>query len=317
MAYFSNIDSIVNPQILFVILLVFGLLVFATLLFYVLGKFYPGSEMDELKTRTKSWWVMSVIFFSATIININISYIALGFLSFLSFRELYSILNFRRADRRAIFWAFLSIPIQYALAYLGWHKAFTIFIPVVMFLTLPIRFLIKGEIEGVLKSMSMLQWVLMLSVYGLSHLAYLLSLPEVEGFDAGGRGLLLFVVCITEINDVLQFTFGKLIGKHKITPKVSPNKTWEGFVGGLISTMFIGYLLRFITPFSIPQVLIISFFIAAGGFLGDVVMSLLKRDIGVKDTGKTIPGHGGILDRVDSLTYTAPIFFHLTYFFIY
>lgn len=312
-----DINSLLESKILIVIAGVFGVLIFATVLFYIIGKVKPSPQVDELKTRTKSWWFMTIIFMSATVINVNISYIALGFLSFISFRELYSILNFRRADRRAIFWAFISIPIQYVLAYLGWHKAFTIFIPVVMFLTLPLRFVINGEVEGSIKSISMLQWVLMLSVYGLSHLAYLLSLPEVEGFNAGGRGLLLFVVCVTEINDVMQYTFGKLLGKHKITPKVSPNKTWEGFIGGLISTMFIGYLLRVITPFSIPQVFIISFFISAGGFVGDVVMSLLKRDIGVKDTGKTIPGHGGVLDRIDSLTYTAPIFFHLTYFFIY
>lgn len=317
MKTFIDIKSLQESNILIVVGGVFLVLIFATLLFFVMGKIKPSDQVQELKTRTRSWWFMTIVFMSATVINVNISFVALGFLSFVAFRELYSILNFRRADRRAIFWAFLSIPIQYVLAYLGWQKAFTIFIPVVMFLMLPLRFVMKGEVEGSMRSISLLQWVLMLSVYGLSHLAYLLSLPELEGFSAGGRGLLLFIVCVTEINDVMQYTFGKLLGKHKITPKVSPNKTWEGFVGGIIATMLIGCLLRVITPFSIPQVLIVSFLIAAGGFVGDVVMSLLKRDIGVKDTGKTIPGHGGVLDRIDSLTYTAPIFFHLTYFFIY
>ena len=163
----------------------------------------------------------------------------------------------------------------------------------------------------------MLQWTLMLTVFGLSHMAYLLSLPDIAGFKPGGRGLLLFLVFLTEINDVMQFTWGKLLGKHKIVPKVSPNKTWEGFIGGLICTTGIGYLLKFLTPLNTPQVLFVSFMIALAGFIGDIVMSSIKRDIGVKDTGTAIPGHGGILDRIDSLAYTAPTFFHLVYYIAY
>jgi phosphatidate cytidylyltransferase len=148
-------------------------------------------------------------------------------------------------------------------------------------------------------------------------MAYLLSLPEISGFQSGGRGLLLFLVFLTEINDVMQFTWGKLLGKHKIIPKVSPNKTWEGFIGGVISTTAIGYFLAFLTPLTTPQVLFVSFMLAVSGFIGDVVFSSVKRDIGVKDMGNSIPGHGGVLDRIDSLAYTAPVFFHLVYYMAY
>ena len=165
--------------------------------------------------------------------------------------------------------------------------------------------------------MGVMHWTLMLTVFGISHMAYLLSLPEIQGFNAGGRGLLLFLVFLTEINDVMQFTWGKLFGKYKIIPKVSPNKTWEGFIGGMICTTGIGYLLSFLTPLNNYQVLFVSFMIAFSGFVGDIVMSSIKRDIGVKDTGQTIPGHGGILDRIDSLAYTAPTFFHLVYYIAY
>lgn len=314
---FFRLDFFDNNDILKVVYLIFGMLTFASILFFVIGKLKPKANLTELKSRTKSWWIMAIIFIGATLINTKISYIAIGLLSFVAFRELYSVMGFRKSDRRAIFWAFLAIPVQYYLAYIGWYGAFIIFIPVVMFLFLPLRIVLKGDTSGIIKSVSILQWILMLTVFGISHMAYLLSLPEIEGFASGGRGLLLFLVFLTEINDVMQFMWGKLLGKHKIIPKVSPNKTWEGFIGGVISTTIIGYFLGFLTPLTTAQVILVSFTIAVSGFVGDIVMSSFKRDIGIKDTGSTIPGHGGILDRIDSLAYTAPAFFHIVYYIVY
>lgn len=304
-------------ELFVIVLITFSILSFASLLFFVLGKINPKLELKELKARTKSWWIMATCFIGVVLCDAKFSYLAIAFLSFIAFRELYSLLDFRQADRRAVFWAFASIPIQYYLAFIGWYGAFIIFIPVVMFLILPLRLVLKGNTEGIIKSMSLLQWSLMLTVFGISHMAYLLSLPSIEGFSVGGQGLLLFLVFLTEINDVMQFTWGKLLGKHKIVPKVSPNKTWEGFIGGLISTTLIGLGIAFLTPFNQLQVLFFSFIIALSGFVGDIVISAIKRDIGVKDTGDLIPGHGGVLDRIDSLAYTAPIFFHFVYFIIY
>lgn len=312
-----RLNFFAGNELLIVVALIFGILILATLLFFVIGKLKPDANLTELKQRTKSWWVMATVFIAATLFNTNISYIAIGMLSFFAFRELYSLLGFRTSDRRAIFWAFLSIPIQYYLAYIGWYGAYIIFIPVVMFLLLPLRLVLKGDTNGIVKSMATLQWILMLTVFGISHMAYLLSLPELPGFKNGGRALLLFLVFLTEINDVMQFTWGKLLGRHKIIPKVSPNKTWEGFIGGVISTTLIGYFLEFLTPLKPGETLLVSFIIAIAGFVGDVVMSSVKRDIGVKDTGTTIPGHGGILDRIDSLAYTAPAFFHVVYYIAY
>ncbi|MCL2649902.1 MAG: phosphatidate cytidylyltransferase [Candidatus Azobacteroides sp.] len=306
-----------NNDILFIVGLIFGILSIASLGFFIFGKIKPEANIKELKDRTKSWWIMSAMFIGATVFSTKISYVAIAFLSFVAFREIYSLLGFRQSDRRAIFWAFVAIPIQYYLAYAGWYGAYIIFIPVVMFLFLPLRLVLKGDTKGIVQSMTTLQWILMLTVFGISHLAYLLSLPDLEGFRAGGRGLLLFLVFLTEINDVMQFVWGKLFGKHKIIPKISPNKTWEGFLGGVISTTAIGYGLGFLTPLNTEYLLLVSFLVAIAGFVGDIVMSSIKRDIGVKDTGTTIPGHGGILDRIDSLAYTAPVFFHLVYYISY
>ena len=229
----DKIFPTLSDELIIVISLIIGLLVTASLILFLVKKIFPKTNISELAARTRSWWIMAGMFIGAVFISYNISYFFLAFLSFIAFRELYSVLGFREADRGALFWGILAIPIQYYLAYLAWYGAFIIFIPVVMFLVLPLRLVLKGDTHGITKSMALLQWILMLSVFGISHLAYLLSLPELPGFSSGGRGLLLFLVFLTEINDVMQFIWGKLLGRHKILPKISPNKTWEGFLGGL------------------------------------------------------------------------------------
>ena len=313
----DKIFPTLSDELIIVISLIIGLLVTASLILFLVKKISPKTNISELAARTRSWWIMAGMFIGAVFISYNISYFFLAFLSFIAFRELYSVLGFREADRGALFWGILSIPIQYYLAYLAWYGAFIIFIPVVMFLVLPLRLVLKGDTHGITKSMALLQWILMLSVFGISHLAYLLSLPELPGFSSGGRGLLLFLVFLTEINDIMQFIWGKLLGRHKILPKVSPNKTWEGFLGGVISTTVIGYFLGFLTPLSAPNVILVSALLAIAGFSGDVVISAIKRDKGIKDMGNSIPGHGGVIDRIDSLSYTAPVFFHLVYYIAY
>ena len=271
-----------SDELIIVISLIIGLLVTASLILFLVKKISPKTNISELSARTRSWWIMAGMFIGAVFISYNISYFFLAFLSFIAFRELYSVLGFREADRGALFWGILAIPIQYYLAYLAWYGAFIIFIPVVMFLVLPLRLVLKGDTHGITKSMALLQWILMLSVFGISHLAYLLSLPKLPGFNAGGRGLLLFLVFLTEI-----------------------------------STTVIGYFLGFLTPLSAPNVILVSALVAIAGFSGDVVISAIKRDKGIKDMGNSIPGHGGVFDRIDSLAYTAPVFFHLVYYIAY
>ncbi len=302
--------------ILMISIILISLLVVSGILFAI-KKAKPEKNLTEVINRTKSWWMMVTMFVCAIFINNTVAYVCLAILSFFAFRELYSVLHFRQSDRSALLVALLAIPVQFALAYFRWYGGYIIFIPVIMFLLLPAIMVIKQDTHRITKSMAMLQWSLMLSVFGLSHLAFLLSMPDLEGFSSGGRGLLLFLVFLTEINDVMQFMWGKSLGKHKILPNVSPNKTWEGFIGGVISTTVIGYFIGFLTPLSTPQVIFTSAMIAIFGFCGDVVLSAVKRDKGIKDMSDAIPGHGGIFDRIDSLSFTAPAFFHLIYFLVY
>ena len=307
----------ISGEIQIVIFIILAILVFSSIVLGIWGLFSKSKMLTELKTRTKSWWIMCTLFITATIISNVITYVCIGFLSFAALREFYSVIKLRKSDRAGMLWCYLAIPVQYYLAYRGWYELFIVFIPVFMFVWIPFILVLEGETKMIMSSMAGLPTSLMLCVFGLSHMAYLISLPEIDGFSAGGKGLLLFLIFITQINDVMQFIWGKLIGKHKILPKISPNKTWGGFIGGLISSVFIGYLMSFLTPLNHWQVIVVSFFIAGVGFVGDVVVSAIKRDMGVKDMGQAIPGHGGVLDRVDSLAMTTPIFFHLFYFFAY
>ena len=200
-----------SDELIIVITLIICLLVTASIALFLVKKLSPKTNISELVARTRSWWIMAAMFIGAVFISYDISYFFLAFLSFIAFRELYSVLGFREADRRALFWGILAIPIQYYLAYIAWYGAYIIFIPVVMFLLLPLRLVLKGDTHGITKSIALLQWILMLSVFGISHLAYLLSLPELPGFNAGGRGLLMFLVFLTESES--QQNMGRLFGR--------------------------------------------------------------------------------------------------------
>jgi phosphatidate cytidylyltransferase len=122
-------------------------------------------------------------------------------------------------------------------------------------------------------------------------------------------------VIVVQGSDVLQYVWGKLFGRHKVAPRLSPSKTWEGLVGGVASATLLGAAINWITPFSLPQAAGMALVIAICGFFGGLVMSAIKRDRGVKDWGQMIEGHGGFLDRLDSVCFSAPVFFHLTRFF--
>ncbi len=297
--------------------LVLGILIFSSLLIAVLAKTRFASHTLELKLRVKSWWVMAFFFFTAILVNPEITIGFFALMSFWALKEYITIIDTRRADHRALLWAFLCIPIQYYWVTSKWYGMFLIFIPVYMFLFIPLRLVLIQEIEGFLAASAKIQWGIWAFVFSISHMAYLSVMPKIGGTLASGQSLLLFLVIVTQANDVLQFIWGKIFGRHKILPKVSPNKTSEGFWGGTLSTAFLSLFLRFLTPFSVVECLFFAYCIVIAGFFGDVVMAAVKRDAGVKDYGQMIPGHGGVLDRLNSLCYTAPIFFHQMAYFYY
>ncbi len=278
----------------------------------------PGRDLNELDQRVRSWWIMVLVFSAAIALGPVVTLVFLGLVSFLALKEYLSMIPTRRADRRVLFWVYLAIPLQFYWIGTHWYGMFIIFIPVYLFLFLPLRMILIGETEGFLRAVGTLHWGVMITVFGLSHAAYLVVLPV--GVDAGieGASLLLYLVFLTQANDVAQYLWGKAFGRRRIVPKVSPNKTWAGFIGGVATTILLALALApWLTPMGNASALLSGLVIALGGFLGDVNMSALKRDLGVKDSGTLIAGHGGVLDRVDSLSFTAPLFFHFVRYGFY
>jgi len=294
---------------------VLALLVVATIVGQLIKLKKRGDVVDNLNARIRAWWVMSAVFALSLLTGGLGSVILFAMLSFFALREFITLTPTRPADHSALFWVFFIItPLQYYLVAVQWYGFFSVLIPVYGFLFIPSRIAISGDSNAFLERSSKIQWGLMVCVYCVSHVPALLML-EIPGYAGKNARLLFFLVVVVQLSDVLQYVWGKLLGKHKIAPTISPSKTWEGFIGGIVSATLVGTSLWWATPFSVWQTMGMAFVITVMGFLGGLTMSAIKRDRGVKDWGSSIQGHGGVLDRIDSICFAGPIFFHLTRYF--
>jgi phosphatidate cytidylyltransferase len=295
-----------------------ALLAAASAVGWVLGRTVKSDAgrrtVENLNARVRAWWVMAVILGAALAAGTTWVILLFGLISFLALREMITLTPTRRADHHTLFWAFfVMVPAQYALVYVGRYGLFSIFIPVYCFLFLAVRSTLTGDYKDYLRRTAEIQWGVMICVYCLSHAPALMKL-NLRDYGEGGWRMLVFLVAVVQMSDVLQYVWGKLLGRHKIAPHISPNKTWEGFAGGVLSATALGTALWWLTPFTPPQAAGMALAIALLGFFGGIVMSAIKRDAGVKDYGNLIEGHGGVMDRVDSLSFAAPVFFHLVRF---
>lgn len=315
----TALPALLQSPVAWVLLGLFMVLIVSSVLVRVLHLRHPEKDDTELRARVKTWWVLVGLVTLSLLSGRTGSILLWLLVSYLAFKEYLSLVPTRRADHRVLFWAYLAIPVQYLWVHQAWYGMFIIFIPVYVFLLLPMRMVLIGETQGFLRAVSSLHWGLMTTVFALSHLAYLFVLPGVQAPAAEGAGLALLLLVLTQSNDVAQYIWGKTFGGRKIIPKVSPGKTVAGFVGGVLTTALLAWLLGpVLAPLLVGwKAALIGALLAVAGFIGDVTISALKRDIGVKDSGSLLPGHGGILDRLDSLTYTAPIFFHLVRYWYY
>ena len=304
------------PDLVLLLMWVAGLLVVASLVGHFLqAQFSPDGRnegIENLVARIRAWWVMVVLIALAFLAGRTGVVILFALCSFAALREFVTLTNARRADHWTLAVAFfVVIPLQYWLVWAGEYGIFSVYIPVYCFLLGPIISALRGETDGFLIRVAEIQWALMICVFCASHVPALLTL-EIEGYEGRGVLLIAFLIVVVQMSDVLQYVWGKLLGRTKIAPRLSPSKTVEGFAGGVLSATAIGALLYWITPFTPVQAAIMAFVIALMGFFGGLVMSAIKRDRGVKDWGHTIEGHGGFIDRLDSVVFSAPIFFHLT-----
>jgi len=302
---------------------VFALLVLSSIVTAILrGRVTIGQPnqkrletIENLTARVKAWWVMAAVLAISFLLGTTATLLLFAIGSFMALREFLRLTQTRPEDHTALAVAFfLVLPFQYFLIGIQWYGLFAIMIPVYTFLILPIFPAIRQETAHFLERTARLQWGLMLTVYCISHAPALLLLT-IPNYAKQNVLLLFYLVFVTQISDVLQYVFGKLFGRTSIAPAISPSKTAEGLVGGGVSAIFCGTLLWWITPFTPIQALGFAALIVIFGFTGGLVLSAVKRSLGAKDWGSSIAGHGGALDRLDSLSFSAPVFFHLVRYF--
>ncbi len=307
-----------DPRFTYLFAGVGGILLVASIIGFILSRSVKSENGREtvrnLNERIRAWWVMVVIFGIAFTFGEIVTLVLFALTSFYCLREFISLTPTRAEDNPPLVFAFyVFLPLQYYWIGIEWQAVFSIAIPVYAFLALPILAAFKGETEEFLLRTAKIQWALMLTVYCISHAPALLilNIPDYESNFL----LLFFLVAIVQLSDVLQYVFGKLFGRTKVAPRVSPAKTWEGLIGGGLAATAIGAALWWITPFTPLEAAGMSAAIVAAGFLGGLVLSAVKRSLGAKDWGTMIEGHGGALDRMDSVSFAAPLFFHLVNYF--
>lgn len=305
------------------ILALFGGVVLLLLAATVIGRMLAARAATDAKQETirnlndriDAWWVMIAIFALGTLAGQTAMLILFALASFYTLREFISLTPTRPADNLPLIGAFyLLLPGQYALIWMDWYGMFSILVPVYGFLLVPILAAIAGDVNEFLLRVARIQWALMLTVYSISH-APALTMLTIPGFEKQGFLLLFFLITVVQFSDVAQYCFGKLFGKNRIAPTVSPSKTVEGLVGGGAAATLLGAGLYWITPFNPLQAAGMAFAIVIMGFFGGLSLSAVKRSMAVKDWGHSVKGHGGVLDRLDSVCFSAPVFFHLTRYF--
>jgi phosphatidate cytidylyltransferase len=276
------------------------------------------------------WWGLFFLLTTVVALGPYAVVILFAIISMAGLRE-YRQLVSRRQGISPTSWVFVVAIIHYGIVAAAKLGPFWTLIPVWVLAALLVQLVIGEETKNFLEIAGTVYLGLMLLVYMISHAALMVTMPLVpRGQGAGPMGLLVYLVLLTESNDIAQALWGRRFGRHKITPRVSPGKTWEGFLLGAATTLTLAILLaKPLTPLAtapihvegfsvaIPYLpaVIAGLLIAVAGFFGDVTFSAIKREVGVKDSGSLLPGQGGILDRIDSLTFTAPAFFYFVYIF--
>lgn len=297
------------------VLAVFIALILGTLAAAILPRIQKG-KWSDLGPRMYSWWVIVGVIMAALYFGKLPFIVLFGLISFLALKEYLSLAPTRKEDRPIILLAYSAIIVAYWAIAIDEYPFFLTLVPVYLFLGLALSMAWIGRTEGYLATVGIIYWGVVVCVTNVGYVALLMQVPNLELPSPGAVGLVFFLLVITEVNDVAQYIWGKSFGKHKITPNVSPNKTWEGAIGGFVTTFaLIWFCGPLFTPLHGLPLAMLGMILPIAGFGGDITMSAIKRDLGVKDTSNALPGHGGILDRIDSLTFTAPIYFHFLAYF--
>jgi len=266
-------------------------------------------ELGSLWAKYLAWFIIIPILIVPLIYGKSYFITAILLLSLFCFRE-FSLAVGLWKDKGFTLFGYFSIFLIFIPVYIDWYGLFTAMPIYCMLGTLAIPIL-RGEFEGMIQKTCLTILGILYFGWFFAHVAYLTNMNF-------GFGHIFFLFLLVELNDVSAFIIGKLLGKHKLAPRISPNKTIEGMLGSLALTVGFALVFRFAVPeYAAWQVALIGALISFGGMFGDLCISFIKRDLQIKDMGRLIPGHGGLLDRFDSVIFAAPIFFHFTRYFFW
>ncbi|MBN1396049.1 MAG: phosphatidate cytidylyltransferase [Pirellulales bacterium] len=277
--------------------------------------------LETFRLRVHAWWILLATLATAFLLGHVVTVVLFGLISFWALREFITLTPTRPGDHTTLFLVFTVVPLlQYVLVGLGAYGLYIIFIPVYVFLLIPPMIALSGDYKRFLERTAKIQVGLLICVYCLSYAPALLTLklPELAPgvADSGGNvRLLFFFVLVVQLSDALQYAWSQSPNKHVIVPTINTTRTWEGLLGGTASVTLIAAALWWATPFHGPKwwmAAAMGAVISLMCFAGGITMSAIKRDRGVSDFGTLVEGHGGVLDRIDSLCFAAPVFFHCT-----
>ena len=271
------------------------------------------SRLGVLNSRIRGSWSVLAVFAIAFTLGPVALLVVFALASFFALREFVSLTPIKPSDHWALVVAFyVVIPAQYILLGFGRAGVFATFIPVYVFLLLPVIVAIQQDNERFLERVAKVQWGMMISVYCISHAPAIATLP-IRGYEGRGPLLLLFFLLVLFLTDVLQFTFSAALGGR--TLRSNPNKTVNGVLAGSACGALVGTALWWMTPFTWWQALVMSLLIVGTGYLGSVVLSAVKQSLGARRWDSEFELTRGVLERLDALTFAAPLFWQITRYF--
>jgi phosphatidate cytidylyltransferase len=271
------------------------------------------ARLGVLNSRIRSSWSVLAVFTIAFALGPNALLVVFALASFFALREFLSLTPIKSSDHWALVVAFyLVIPAQYLLLGFGRASVFATFIPVYIFLLLPVIVAIRQDTERFLERVAKVQWGLMISVYCISHAPAIATLP-IKGNEGRGPLLLLFFLLVLFLTDVLQIVFSAAFNGRAL--KSNPNKTVNGVLAGSAGGALVGTLLWWMTPFTWWQALAMSLVIVGTGYLGTVVLASVKQSLGARQWDTEIVLTRGVLERLDAMTFAAPLFWQITRYF--
>jgi phosphatidate cytidylyltransferase len=309
-------EALKSPVFLSYLWIIGGLLAGAGCVLALMG-WVLKKNIQSVWTTYRSWLVMAPLLMGSIFLGRLVTITALTLVALLGFKEFARATGLYRDwwMTGAVYIGILAIGVTTIVRHPsgqdpapGWYGLFMT-LPVYVIALILLIPIVRNRTEGQLQAIS-------LAIVGFIYIGWMFGHLGFLANPSYHYGYLLYLLFAVEVNDVAAFTFGRLFGRHPFRSRISPKKTWEGAIGALAVSMLLPWVLQFSFPhFGTKELLLTGLIVGVGGQLGDLSISVIKRDIGVKDMGAAIPGHGGILDRIDSLIYTAPLFLHMVDFY--